>query len=99
MWWTTEGGRPGMPARARVRGPEVQPLEDLADGHPSIDQPAVERPDKIRFGRIDLEPSTGTIAAGDVAVAVGCASADEAAGLREPALAGWTPSQGRFHQH
>src|SRR3954469_8352584 len=75
-------GRPGMPARARVRGPEVQPLEDLADGHPSIDQPAVERPDKIRFGRVDLEPSAGTIAAGDVAVAVGCAAADEAAGLR-----------------
>src|SRR5215213_4046375 len=75
-------GRPGMPARARVRGPEVQPFEDLADGHPSIDQPAVERPDKIRFGRVDLEPSTGTIAAGDVAVAVGCASADEVAGLR-----------------
>src|SRR3954453_6485114 len=71
-----------MPARARVRGPEVQPLEDLADGRPSIDQPAVERPDKIRIGRVNLEPSTGTIAAGNVAVAVGCAAADEVAGLR-----------------
>src|SRR3954453_21486683 len=71
-----------MPARARVRGPEVQPLEDLADGHPSIGQLAVERPDKIRFGLVDLEPSAGTIAAGDVAVAVGCAAADEVAGLR-----------------
>ena len=75
-------GRPGVPARARVPRPEVQPLEDLADGHPLVGQPAVERPDELRFGLVDLEPPAGAVAAGEVAVAVRRAPADEPAGPR-----------------
>jgi hypothetical protein len=71
-----------MLARARVPGPEVQPLEDLADGHPLVDQPAVEHAHEGGFVLVDLEPSAGPVAARDVAVAVRCTSADEPAGPR-----------------
>jgi chitinase len=69
-----------VPARARVPGPEVQPLEDLADGHPLVDEPAVERAHELGLGLVDLEPPAGAIAAGEVAIAVGRAAADEPAG-------------------
>jgi hypothetical protein len=75
-------GRPGMPARARVPGPEVEPLEDLADGHPLLDQPAVEQAHERGFILVDLKPPTGPVATRDVAVAIGRPSADEPAGPR-----------------
>jgi hypothetical protein len=71
-----------MLARARVPGPEVQPLEDLADGHPLVDQPAVEQAHEHGFVLVDLEPPAGPVAARDVAVAVGRASTDKPAGTR-----------------
>src|SRR5512134_1729656 len=71
-----------MLARARVPRPEVQPLEDLADGHSLLDQPAVEHAHERGFGLVDFEPPAGPVAARDVAVAVGRTSADEPAGPR-----------------
>ena len=71
-----------MLARARVPGSKVQPLEDLADGHPLLDQPAVEHAHERSFVLVDFEPPAGPVAARDVAVAVGRTSADEPAGPR-----------------
>src|SRR5918994_4021066 len=80
-----------MLARARVPGPEVQPLEDLADGHPLLDQPAVEHAHERGFVLVDLEAPAGPVAARDVAVAVGRAPADEPAGPRLLQLAAPEP--------
>src|SRR4029450_2027760 len=65
-----------------VPGPEVQPLEDLADGHPLLDQPAVEQAHERGLGLVDLEPPADPVTARDVAVAVGGASTEKPAGTR-----------------
>ena len=81
MWWTTDGDQGCRPERGH-QGPEVQPLEDLADGHLRVDEPAVEHAHELGFGRVELKPPTGTIAAGEIAIAIGRTSADEPAGAR-----------------
>ena len=50
-----DGVGPEPLAVARPPGAGGQPLEDLADGHPLVDQPAVEHPDHLGLGLIDLE--------------------------------------------
>ena len=41
-----------------------QPLEDLADGHPLVDQPAVEHPDHLGLGLVDLQVPRDAVPAG-----------------------------------
>jgi len=60
-----------MPAGARVARSGVQPLEDLADGHPLVDQPAVEGAHQLGLSLVDHEVTGHGVAAGHVAVAVG----------------------------
>ena len=48
-----------------------EPLEDLADGHPLVDQPAVEHPDHLGLGLVDLQVGRHAVAGRDVAIAVG----------------------------
>jgi hypothetical protein len=69
-------GRPGMAAGARQVGAGIQPLEDLADGHPLLRQPAVEGARQLRLGLIDHEMAGDRIAARHVAIAVRGAAAE-----------------------
>ena len=71
MWWTVEGDQGWRPAGAGDPGPGVQPLEDLADGHPLLDQPAVEHAHQLGLGLVDDQVARHGVAAGHVAVAVG----------------------------
>ena len=57
-----------------------QPLEDLADGHPLVDQPAVEHPHHLGLGLVDLQVPRDAVPPGDVAVAVGGLAGDPVAG-------------------
>jgi hypothetical protein len=50
--------------------PGVQPLEHLADGHPFIDEPAVEHAHQLRLGVIDDKMAGHGIVARHVAIAV-----------------------------
>jgi hypothetical protein len=71
------------PESLAVAGPPRaggQPLEDLADGHPLVDQPAVQHPDHFGLRRVDLQMPGDAVPLGDVAVAVGGAAGAPLAG-------------------
>ena len=53
-----------------------QPLDDLADGHPLVDQPAVEHPHHRGLVVVDLQVPGDAVPPGDVTVAVGALAAD-----------------------
>ncbi len=57
-----------------------QPLDDLADGHPLVDQPAVEHPHHRGLVLVDLQVPRDAVPPGNVAVAVGALAADPLAG-------------------
>src|SRR3954451_4239978 len=57
-----------------------QPLEDLADGRPLGDQPAVEHPDDLGLALIDDEVPGDPVPLGDVTIAVGGAAGAPLAG-------------------
>jgi hypothetical protein len=57
-----------------------QPLEDLADGHPLIDQPPIEHAHHLGLGLVDLQVGRDAVAGRDVAVAVGGLAGDPVAG-------------------
>ena len=76
MRWTTEATTE-PPAGAGPPGSGVQALEDLADGHPLVDEPAVEHADDLGLGLVDDQVAGHAVALGDVAVAVGRLAADE----------------------
>ncbi|HMB03195.1 MAG TPA: hypothetical protein VKP69_05560 [Isosphaeraceae bacterium] len=58
-------------AVARPPGPGGQPLDDLANGHPLVDQPAVEHSHHRGLVLVDLQVPRDTVPLGHVAVAVG----------------------------
>src|SRR5262249_29965910 len=62
---------PQPPAAPRPPRAGGEPLEDLADGHPLVGQPAVEHAHDIGLGLVDQQVTRDAIALGDVAVAVG----------------------------
>jgi len=72
--------RPWALARARVPRPEVQPLEDLAERQPLVDEPAVEHARDRRLGVVDDQVAGRPVALGHVAVAVGRPAAEVLAG-------------------
>ena len=73
-------GRPEPLAAPRPRRPVGEPLEDLADGRPLVDQPAVERPDHLGLGLVDLQVGRDAVAGRDVAIAIGGLPGDPVAG-------------------
>src|SRR5215204_1077052 len=70
------GGRPGMPAGARMPGAFVEALRDLADTHPLLHEPSEERPDHPGLLLVHYEVAGDVVPLGDVAVAVGSLGAD-----------------------
>ena len=73
-------GRPQPPPAARPPRALGQPLEDLADCHPLVDQPAVQGPHQLGLDLVDRQVSGHAIAGRDVAVAVGGPPGDPGAG-------------------
>jgi hypothetical protein len=69
--------RPSTALGTREPGPGIQALEDLADAHPLLDEPAVEHPDQLCLVLLDHEMSRDAVSLGDVAVTVGRSAADE----------------------
>ena len=67
---------PEMLAVAGPPRPGGEPLEDLADGHPLIDQPAIEHPDHLGLDLLDLQVPRHAVPIGNVAVAVGGLAGD-----------------------
>src|SRR5262249_39950625 len=63
------GPQPPAAAGAPPAGPPA--VEDLADGHVLVDQPAVEHADDLGLGLVDQQVAGNAVALGDVAVAVG----------------------------
>src|SRR4051794_23344766 len=61
-------------------GPGGQPLEDLTDGHPLVDQPAVEHPDHLGLDLLDLQVPRHAVPIGHESVAVGGLAGDPVAG-------------------
>jgi hypothetical protein len=69
--------RPPSATGAGEPGSGIQTLEDLADGHPLLDEPSVEHPNQLGFRLIDDKMAAHAVPLGDVAVAVGRPTADE----------------------
>src|SRR5262249_23127396 len=71
-----DGAGPQAPAAARPPRPGGEALEDLAERHPLVDQPAIEHAHHLGLGGVDDEvrPHAGPL--GDVARAVGRLAAD-----------------------
>jgi hypothetical protein len=83
--WVGEGpvhDAVGPEPLAVARSPRAigQPLEDLADGRPLVDQPAVEHPDDFGLGLVDHEISGDSVPFGDVTIAIGGAAGTPLAG-------------------
>src|SRR5262249_34031249 len=64
-------GGPQPPAAPRPPRAGRQALEDLADGHVLVGQPAVEHAHDLGLGLVDEQVAGDAVALGDVAVAVG----------------------------
>jgi hypothetical protein len=86
-----DGVGPEPLAAPRPPGAVGQPLEDLTDGGPFIDQPAIEHPDDLGLGGIDLEMGRDAVTGRDVAVAVGGIAGDPMAGAGPLELAAAEP--------
>src|SRR5262249_18150257 len=63
---------PSPAPAARPPRPGGEALEELADRHPFVDQPAVPHADDVGLGLVDHEVPRHAVTLGDVAVAVGC---------------------------
>ncbi len=68
-----------MLARAWVPGAKVEALQDLADGHLLVDQPAVEHAHQLGFGLVNLQVAGHAILLVHVAIAVGRFAGDDLA--------------------
>jgi len=66
-----DGVGPEPLAVAGPPGPGGQPLDDLAHGHPFVDQPAVEHPHHRGLVLVDLQVPRDAVSLGHVAVAIG----------------------------
>src|SRR5262249_43387236 len=71
-----DGAGPQAPAAARPPRPGGEALEELAERHPLVDQPAIEHAHHLGLGVVDDEVRRHAVALGDVAVAVGRLAAD-----------------------
>lgn len=90
--------RPGVPAAAGEPGPEVQALENLAQGHALLHQPGVEQAHGFGLGVIDDPLAGRLLLTRQVTVPVRWVGADDlaGAGLLKFAAAEPLPEEGAF---
>jgi hypothetical protein len=69
--------RPTSATRAGKPGSFVEALEDLANGHPLLDEPPVEHPDELGLRLVDDQMTRHAVSLGYITVAVGRPAADE----------------------